>query len=263
MAKGILEMGQTNNTGGNNEEREQVVRYMKEGETIIATVGSLQEFYRTQIVGVYDNVNKESVISPSVVHVHGEDKVETLYDKVLKELWLDYDKEKGSKDPENKKVLNKVNSIKRQDYVYFGLIDVETGKPVILPMGFNFEEGRKNKAGNNFYGALTKLEKQIKNFPLEITKGSMGAWTILPYMDDLTEEQKSNFEKGKKTEIADEVYQGAFFKANEERQANDIRNFGAKFGFDPTRVGVEPVEKKEEGQQAEGEQQTEEGNYGF
>lgn len=236
MGKGVLEMGNQNQ--GSSEEKETNLLYMKEGDTIIATVASLQEFYRTQIVGVYDNVNKESVISPSVVHVHGEDKVDTLYDKVLKELWNDYDKEKGGKHADNKAVLNKVNAIKRQDYVYFGLTNVDTGKPVILPMGFNFDSERKNKAGNNFYGALTKLEKQLKKFPLEITKGSMGAWTILPYMEDLTPEQQANFEAGKTTEIPDDVYKSTFFKANADRQKSDIINFGKKYGFDVSRVGI-------------------------
>lgn len=251
MSKGILEMNDGTNKGGNGEgKKETALRFLKEGESIIVGIPSIKEFYLKEIVSVYDSANNTPVILPTVVE-KGE---KTLYDAVVKELWNDYDKEKGSKDEENKKVLNKVNALKRQDFVYFGMKDVNTGEDIILSMGINLKEGNKNKAGNNFYQAVTKMEKQLKKFPLEITKGSLGAWTILPYMEDLTEEQAVNFKAT--TELADEVYESVFFKSDEEKQAADIRKFGAKFGFDVTRVGISadaPTPQENTG----------EGNYGF
>lgn len=252
MSKGVLEMNNgkpSNNDGG--EKKETALRFLKEGESLIVGVPSVKEFYLKQIVSVYDSVNNVPVILPTVVE-KGE---KTLYDAVVKELWEDYNKVKGD-DVERKKVLNKINALKRQDYVYFGMKDINTGEDIILSMGINLEEGRKNKAGNNFYQAITKMEKQLKKFPLEITKGSMGAWTILPYMEDLTDEQATNFKAT--AEVAEEVYKECFFVSNEEKQASDIRKFGAKFGFDVTRVGISAEAPAEVPADS-----TEEGNYGF
>ncbi|WP_160680160.1 hypothetical protein [Clostridium sp. C8-1-8] len=240
MSKGILEMnnGSNNNNGG--EKKETALRFLKEGESLIVGIPSIKEFYLKQIVSVYDSVINSPVILPTVVE-KGE---KTLYDAVVKELWNDYDKEKGSKDEENKKVLNKINALKRQDYVFFGMKDINTGEDIILSMGINLEEGRRNKAGNNFYQAITKMEKHLKKFPLEITKGSMGSWTILPYMEDLTDKQEVNFKAA--TEIREEVYTSVFFKSNEEKQASDIRKFGKKFGFNVERVGISADELSSE-----------------
>ncbi len=230
MGKGVLEMN-SNSNSGNNEEKASALRFLKEGESIIVGLPSSKEFYLKQTVSVYDSVNNCPVILPTVVEK--EDK--TLYDAVVKELWEDYNKVKKDDDA-RKKVLNKINALKRQDTVYFGMKDINTGEDIILSMGINLEEGRQNKAGNNFYQGITKLEKQLKKFPLEITKGSKGAWTIIPYMDDLTDEQTANFKAV--TELSEEVYEGVFFRSSEEKQSSDIRKFGAKFGFDVTRVGI-------------------------
>lgn len=232
MSKGVLEMNDGSNNNGGEGKKESALRFLKEGETIIVGIPSAKEFYLKEIVSVYDSANNVPVILPTVVE-KGE---KTLYDAVVKELWLDYDKEKGSKDEENKKVLNKINSLKRQDYVYFGMKDIETGEDIILSMGINLKDGNKNKAGNNFYNAITKMEKKLKKYPIEITKGSLGAWTILPYDEDLTEVQMANFKAT--AEIAEEVYDSVLFRSDEEKQASDIRKFGAKFGFDVSRVGL-------------------------
>lgn len=223
------------NAGGESN-KESALRFLKEGETVIVGMPSIKEFHLKQIVSVYDSVNNVPVILPTVV----EKDEKTLYDKVVKELWNDYNEVKGD-DVARKKVLNKINALKRQDYVYFGMKDINTGEDIILSMGINLEEGRKNKAGNNFYQAITKLEKHLKKFPLEITKGGKGAWIIIPYMDDLTEEQGNNFKATK--ELSDEVYESIFFKSNEEKQASDIRKFGVRYGFDVSRVGLFKEEK--------------------
>lgn len=251
MSKGVLEMNNGSNNNGGGEKKETALRFLKENDSIIVGVPSVKEFFLKQIVSVYDSVNNVPVILPTVVE-KGE---KTLYDAVIKELWEDYNKVKTD-DVERKKVLNKINALKRQDYVYFGMKDITTGEDIILSMGINLEEGRKNKAGNNFYQAITKMEKQLKKFPLEITKGSMGAWTILPYMEELTAEQETNFKATK--ELADEVYEGVFYRSDEEKQASDVRKFGAKFGFDVTRVGI-TAEAPAEAPTANNE----EGNYGF
>ena len=251
MSKGVLEMNDGSNNGGNSEKKETAQRFLKEGETIIVGVPSVKEFYLKQIVSVYDSVNNTPVILPTVI----EKDEKTLYDAVVKELWLDYNLVKTD-DIERKKVLNKINALKRQDYVYFGLKDINSGEEIVLSMGINLKEGNKNKAGNNFYQAITKMEKQLKKFPLEITKGSMGAWTILPYMDDLTEIQATNFKATK--ELAEEIYVGCFFKSNEEKQASDMRKFGLKYGFDVTRVGITV-----DAPPAQQEEDVPEGNYGF
>lgn len=250
MSKGILEMNNGSNNGG--EDKKSALRFLKEGETIIVGVPSTKEFYLKQIVSVYDSVNNTPVILPTVVE-KGE---KTLYDAVVKELWEDYNKVKTD-DVERKKVLNKINALKRQDYVYFGMKDITTGEDIILSMGINLEEGRQNKAGNNFYQGITKLEKQLKKFPLEITKGSKGAWTIIPYMDDLTDEQKANFKAT--GEIAEDVYTSVFYRSDEEKQASDLRKFGAKFGFDVTRVGI----TADAPQTQTPAENNGEGNYGF
>lgn len=252
MSKGVLEMNNGKPSGnGEGGEKTSSLRFLKEGESIIVGVPSVKEFYLKQIVSVYDSVNNVPVILPTVV----EKGSKTLYDAVVKELWEDYNLVKTD-DVERKKVLNKINALKRQDYVYFGMKDITTGEDIILSMGINLEEGRKNKAGNNFYQAITKMEKQLKKFPLEITKGSMGAWTILPYMEDLTEEQSANFKAT--AEIAEDVYKECFFVSDEEKQASDVRKFGAKYGFDVTRVGV-TAEAPAEATPTN----SEEGNYGF
>jgi hypothetical protein len=70
-------------------------------------------------------------------------------------------------------------------------------------------------------------------------------------MDELTPEQEANFKAT--AELTEETYEKAFFRSSEEKQASDIRKFGAKYGFDVTRVGISPEaeatqeEKKEEG----------------
>lgn len=230
MSKGILEMNNgSNNNGG--EKKETALRFLKEGESIIVGIPSIKEFYLKQIVSVYDSVNNTPVILPTVV----EKGKKTLYDAVVKKLWEDYNLVKTD-DIERKKVLNKINALKRQDYIYFGMKDINTGEDIILSMGINLVKGKKNKAGNNFYQAITRMEKQLKRFPVEITKGSLGAWTILPYMEDLMEEQAKNFKDTK--ELSDEVYESVFFKSNEEKQASDIRKFGTKYGFDVSRIGL-------------------------
>lgn len=252
MSKGILEMNNGKSNGGNNggEEKKSALKFLKEGDTIIVGIPSVKELYLKQIVSVYDSVKNTPVILPTVI----EKSEKTLYDKVVKELWNDYNEVKGD-DVARKKVLNKINALKRQDYVYFGMKDINTGEDIILSMGINLEEGRKNKAGNNFYQAITKMEKHLKKFPLEITKGSMGAWTILPYMEDLTEEQAKNFKAT--AEISEEVYTSVFFKSNEEKQVSDIRKFGDKFGFDVSRVGLLKEEEAKTETARTGE------NYGF
>jgi hypothetical protein len=257
MTKGVLEMNGSGSKGGSNngEEKQSVLRFLKEGDTIIVGIPSTKEFFLKQIVSVYDSVGNSAVILPTVV----EKAEKTLYDKAVKALWEDYNEVK-SDDVARKKVLNKINALKRQDYVYFGMKDIETGEDVILSMGINLEDGRKNKAGNNFYQAVTKLEKNLKKFPLEITKGSMGSWTILPYMDDLTPEQEANFKAT--AEIAEEVYESVFFRSNEEKQANDLRKFGTKFGFDVTRLGITAEASSDSNHTDSDAPATEEG-YGF
>jgi len=251
MSKGILEMN-NGNKGGNNggEDKKSALRFLKEGESIIVGIPSIKEFYLKQIVSVYDSVNNTPVILPTVV----EKSEKALYDKVVKELWNDYNEVKGD-DAARKKVLNKINALKRQDYVYFGMKDITTGEDIILSMGINLEEGRKNKSGNNFHQAITKLEKHLKKFPLEITKGSMGSWTILPYMEDLTDEQAKNLKATK--ELADEVYESVFFRSDEEKQASDLRKFGARYGFDVGRIGLLKEEEAKTGTAGTGE------NHGF
>ncbi|SHJ70822.1 hypothetical protein SAMN02745163_02388 [Clostridium cavendishii DSM 21758] len=239
MSKGILEMNNGNNNNNGGEKKETALRFLKEGESLIVGIPSIKEFYLKQIVSVYDSVINTPVILPTVV-----EKIEkTLYDKVVKELWNDYNEVKGD-EVTRKKVLNKINALKRQDYVYFGMKDINTGEDIILSMGINLEEGRRNKAGNNFYQAITKMEKHLKKFPLEITKGSMGAWTILPYMEDLTDKQEVNLKAT--TEIREEVYTSVFFKSSEEKQASDVRKFGKKFGFNVERVGISADEPSRE-----------------
>jgi hypothetical protein len=225
VSSGIFEMKSAG------EEEKSDLRFLKEGDSIIVGVPSVKEFYLKQIFSVYDSENNTPVILPTVVEM-GE---KTLYDAVVKELWEDYHKVRKD-DVERKKVFDKINTLKRQDYIFFGMKDINTGEDIILSMEINLEEGRKNKAGNSFYQAITKMEKQLKKFPLEITKGSRGSWTIFPYTDDLTEEQETNFKAT--SEIADEVYELVFNRSDTEKQTSDIRNFGAKFGFDVTRVGL-------------------------
>lgn len=236
MTKGVLGLQGGNTNNSSSEDKDSILKFLKSGESIVVAFPSANEFYLKQIVSAFDSIKKEAVILPTVV----EKNETTLYDKAVKELWNDYDKAKGGKHADNKQVLNKINSLKRQDFVYFGMKDINTGEDIILAMGINLEygvvEGVKAKAGNNFHTALTKLSKNLTKFPVEITKGDLGSWTLLPYMEDLTPEQEANFKSVK--ELTDEQYEEAFFRSNEEKQANDLRKFGAKFGFDVTRIGI-------------------------
>lgn len=229
--------------------RDSALKYLKQGDTIIVGIPSATEYVSTQIVGVYDAVNNSSIIAPTVV----DKGVETLYDKTLQLLWDDYNLVKTD-DVERKKVLNKINSIKRQDYVYFGMKDLTTGEDMIISMGINHEAGRKDKAGNNFYNAIKKLENKLSKKGLEITKGSMGAWTILPIdLEDLTTEQQLNFQKVKDIPLT--TYESVMFKSDAARQEEDIKKFGNFFGFDVTRLGLDGGHSDNDAPQGEG--------YGF
>jgi hypothetical protein len=232
----IIKKGLIEETGGNTES---ALRSLKENESIIVAIPSVNEFTIQQTVSVYDSVNNVPVILPSVV----TDVKDTLYDKAIKKLWDEFDLAKtnfGHPSDETKRVLNKINALKRQDTVYFGMTDITTGEPMVLSMGFNRDPNRQNKAGNNLLQGIVKNEKRLSRVPLELTKGSKGAWSVIPVdLEDLTPEQLANFKASE--EISIKVYETCFYPTSHEKEVENLNKFAEVYGLDLQSLGIEKV----------------------
>src|SRR5699024_7339565 len=135
MKKGVLSIA------SDDSRNEIPMCYLKVDESINVAIPSDTEFVVTKTVSAYDGRTNVSIFGTRIL----PPKEENLYDEVLQSLWAKYDKDKGSKHEDNRQVLEVINVIKPQDTVYFGFWDLDTNKPVVLPMYINTNENVESK----------------------------------------------------------------------------------------------------------------------
>jgi len=230
MQKGILSNSQNS-----------PLKFLKEGESIIVGVHSIDEFVTADVISAYNPIRNESIFLP--VNIKSAYDNGSLYEKASELLWNDYNEavaKYGAKSVETKEILSKINMIKPQKYIYFGFKDINTNEDVVLSMGIALKKNDHAKAGNNLLTTLKKSAKFIDKYPLELTKGAMGNWNVIPYMDDLTPEQQKAFDSISEIDI--ETYEACMFLSTPETELENMIKFSEATGFDLSRIGLSKQE---------------------
>src|SRR5699024_10384547 len=120
-----------------------------------------------------------------------------------------------------------------------GFYDLTDGELIVIDVS-------KNQA-QAIHGVIQKFEKRLDKMAFELAKDGQGTATtvsLTPVMfpeEDLTDEQRANFDKAPE-EFDSDRFEGILFEANEEEQIENL----VKAGFDVTLIGLEPPKAGEQ-----------------
>lgn len=197
---------------------EKVVKYLKAGQSFTVRIPSIEEvaeIYVHNMFGVFNTFKCER-----------DDYLDKAVDVLYKEV--NQMKAAGASEEEMKPVKDLAYALKAKPRYFFGFINLEDGKPMLIDLS-------KKQAGG-VHAVIAKYEKKLDKLAFEISKAQGGTVSITPVidLDDLTAEQRKHFEESAGKEIPAEAYESAAWQAKPEEQLEALK----KAGFDLTRIGI-------------------------
>lgn len=224
--KNVLGGNNKENNNSDNGNRVQN-KYLKDGESLIVRIPNIE----TCVFFYEAHSDFEEKIRPHACHKINNK--EDLYDKAAKVLikeaaphWKKGDKEKY------KEIRQYSNRFESQMRYKFGFYDLENGEPIIIDVSKKF--------GDTIVKQLEKHTNKINKFAFEISREGAETntnYTLMPYIDDLTDEQNNYFETCGEKDFDTSLYNKTLYFKNETQQLNDLE----KMGFDVSRIGHTPT----------------------
>ena len=205
----------------------------KSGTTYVVKVLGTSDLISFYSYGIYKQVNSFVAKNPSKKSRNGY-PVENLtpWDKAWK-----YHKDRS-------KEFNDFHGQEAAKYrpkqrFAFGFWDLTEGKPIIIDLSKNQAQG--------VYEVIKKYEKRLNRLAFELSKtgtGTSTSVTLTPIIDmdeDLTEEQRKNFENAP-DEFDMSLFDGVLYEADEDEQVELL----IKAGFDVSLIGYSKPESSDE-----------------
>lgn len=201
----------------------------KSGTTYIVKVLGTTDFISFYTYGIYKQVNSFVAKNPSKKSRNGY-PIENLtpWDKAWK-----YHKDR-SKDWTDEHAQEAQKYRVRQRFA-MGFIDLDTGEPIIIDVS--------KKQAQAIHSTIKKYENRLDQFAFELSKTGQGtntavSLTLIPILDDLTEEQRKNFENAPK-EFDMSLFDGILYEMDDDEMIEKL----IEVGFDVSLIGLEPPAK--------------------
>lgn len=204
----------------------------KSGTTYVVKVLGTADLITFYSYGIYKKVNSFVAKNPSKKSKKGY-PIENLtpWDKAWK---YHTDKSKSFNDHHSKEA----QKYRAKQRFAMGFYDLSKGKPIIVDLS-------KNQA-QAIYSVIQKYKDRLDQFAFELSKTGSGtnttvSLTLIPLLDDLTEEQRKNFENAP-DEFDMSLFDGILYEMDEDEQIEKLH----EVGFDVTLIGYEPPSAKKE-----------------
>ncbi len=206
--------------GGNDQE----FASFKSGTTYTVKVLGTSDLIQFFSYGIFKKVNSFVAKNPSKKSAKGY-PVENLtpWDKAWKyhkDLSEDFNDKHGQE----------VGKYRVKQRFAFGFIDLDSGEPIIVDVSKN--------QGQAIYAAVKKYEKKLDKLAFELSKQGESTSTtvsLTPIIDmdeDLTDEQRKNFDNAPK-EFDMSLFDGLLYEADEAEQIELLK----QAGFDVSLIG--------------------------
>jgi hypothetical protein len=187
------------------------------------------------------SVYKVFYTSPCTTKATG---VADLYCKAADLLYKDAKalEEAGADEKEVEAIRKQAYALKAKERYLIGFWSLDENEPA--PMIIDLTK----KQAKTIINTIKKNASKADKFAFVISKEGTGQGTIVSLDivvddEDLTPQQRANFEKAKELKFDEELFEKVLKVADEEQQIEDL----TKFGFDVSRLGIE------EGTEAEGD----------
>ena len=217
----------------------------KSGTTYIVKVLGTADLISFYSYGIYKRVNSFVAKNPSKKSKKGY-PVENLtpWDKAWK-YHADKSKEWGDKHSQE------AQKYRARQRFAMGFFDLDSGEPIIVDLS-------KNQA-QAVHSVIQKYKDRLDQFAFELSKTGSGtntavSLTLIPLLDDLTEQQRKNFENAP-TEFDMKLFDGILYEMDEDEQIEKLH----EAGFDVTLIGYDVPTKQAENANEE----TNEENFDF
>lgn len=225
-------------SGGNEETKDNKFTSLKSGTTYIVKVPGINLISAF----VYNSYNKginsfiaqnESDKSPKGFPTNNL----TPFDKVWK-----YYKDK-SNDWQDK-MSQEANNYRAQRKFTLGFYDLDKNEPVMI-------EFTRKQAGV-IVDAIKENDKYLSKFAFKLSKSGKGTsttvgLTLIPMLDDLTSEQRENFET-LPDDFNQNNFSGLYYEMSNEDQLDVLKRVGfdvTKVGLTPNKIEVQDIQDKE------------------
>ena len=227
-ADALNELNRSDDGGGNTQE----FAPFKSGTTYTVKVLGTTDLISFYSYGIFKQVNSFVAKNPSKKSRNGF-PIENLtpWDKAWK-YHADRSKKFGDKHSQE------AYKYKPRQRFAMGFIDLDTGDPIIVDLS-------KNQA-QAVHSSIMKYKERLDQFAFELSKTGQGTNTtvslsLIPILDDLTDEQRKNFENAPK-ESDMSLLDGILYEMDEEEQIEKL----IEVGFDVSLIGLEKPENSEE-----------------
>lgn len=153
-----------------------------------------------------------------------------LYAKAADILYKDAKAAKDEKTAEE--LRNKAHALKPKARYLFGFVTLSDGKPVVVDVS--------RAQAQSMIAAIEKFAKKLEKTAFELSKTGEKQSTkvsLIPVLDmdeDLTEQERANFEATSGFQFPTELFGEVFPVKTEAEQIADLR----AFGFDVSRLGI-------------------------
>lgn len=214
----------------------------KSGTTYIVKVLGTADLISFYSYGIYKRVNSFVAKNPSKKSKKGY-PVENLtpWDKAWK-YHADKSKEWGDKHSQE------AQKYRARQRFAMGFFDLDAGEPIIVDLS-------KNQA-QAVHSVIQKYKDRLDQFAFELSKTGSGtntsvSLTLIPLLDDLTEQQRKNFENAP-AEFDMKLFDGILYEMDEDEQIEKLH----EAGFDVTLIGYNTPSPKQD-------EQSDEENFDF
>ena len=214
----------------------------KSGTTYIVKVLGTADLISFYSYGIYKRVNSFVAKNPSKKSKKGY-PVENLtpWDKAWK-YHADKSKEWGDKHSQE------AQKYRARQRFAMGFFDLDSGEPIIVDLS-------KNQA-QAVHSVIQKYKDRLDQFAFELSKTGSGtntavSLTLIPLLDDLTEQQRKNFENAP-AEFDMKLFDGILYEMDEDEQIEKLH----EAGFDVTLIGYDVPSPKQD-------EQSDEENFDF
>lgn len=208
----------------------------KSGTTYIVKVLGTADLISFYSYGIFKKVNSFVAKNPSVKSAKGY-PVDNLtpFDKAWK-----YHADKSEKF--NDSHSQEANKYRVKQRFALGFYNLDTGEPIIVDLS--------KKQAKVVHDTIMKYKERLDQFAFELSKTGSGtsavvSLSLIPLLDDLTDEQRKNFENAPK-EFDMTLFDGILYEMDDDEQIEKLH----EVGFDVTLIGFEPPKPKPEDDEA-------------
>jgi hypothetical protein len=159
---------------------------------------------------------------------------DNLYQKAVDLLYADAKQSEDAGDSAKaEEIRDQAYQLKPKPRYLFGFINLADGQPIIV-------DTSKAQA-KVLIAAIEKYAKKIGKVAFELSKDGQGTSTtvslspVLDMDDDLSDVERTNFEKASDTQVPDDLYENVLYVKDADEQQQDL----VAFGFDVSRLGLD------------------------